>query len=92
LGGRIDCSIALCFNTPKDKLVWDVSHQCYPHKIITGRKDKIRTLRKGEGLSGFTKRAESEYDSFGAGHSSTSISSALGIATAKNYPMIITVL
>ncbi|MBO6480257.1 MAG: 1-deoxy-D-xylulose-5-phosphate synthase [Pelagibacteraceae bacterium] len=83
--GVVELTVALhyVFNTPKDKLVWDVSHQCYPHKIITGRKDKIRTLRKGGGLSGFTKRAESEYDSFGAGHSSTSISSALGIATAK---------
>ena len=83
--GVIELTVALhyVFNTPKDKLVWDVSHQCYPHKIITGRKDKIRTLRKGGGLSGFTKRAESEYDSFGAAHSSTSISSALGIATAK---------
>ena len=83
--GVVELTVALhyVFNTPKDKLVWDVSHQCYPHKIITGRKDKIRTLRKGGGLSGFTKRAESEYDSFGAAHSSTSISSALGIATAK---------
>ncbi|SVB06561.1 uncharacterized protein METZ01_LOCUS159415, partial [marine metagenome] len=83
--GVVELTVALhyVFNTPKDKLVWDVSHQCYPHKIITGRKDKIRTLRKGGGLSGFTKRSESEYDSFGAGHSSTSISSALGIATAK---------
>jgi len=71
------------FNTPKDKLVWDVGHQCYPHKIITGRKDRIRTLRKGGGLSGFTKRAESEYDPFGAAHSSTSISATLGMATAK---------
>ena len=71
------------FNTPKDKLVWDVGHQCYPHKIITGRKEKIRTLRKGGGLSGFTKRSESEYDPFGAAHSSTSISSTLGMATAK---------
>ena len=71
------------FDTPKDKLVWDVSHQCYPHKIITGRKDKIKTLRKGGGLSGFTKRSESEYDPFGAAHSSTSISSTLGMAVAK---------
>ena len=83
--GVIELTVALhyVFNTPKDKLVWDVSHQCYPHKIITGRKDKIRTLRKGGGLSGFTKRAESEYDPFGAAHSSTSISSTLGMATAK---------
>ncbi len=68
---------------PKDKLVWDVGHQCYPHKIITGRKKLIRTLRKGGGLSGFTKRSESEYDPFGAAHSSTSISSTLGMAVAK---------
>ena len=83
--GVVELTVALhyVFNTPKDKLVWDVGHQCYPHKIITGRKDRIRTLRKGEGLSGFTKRAESEYDPFGAAHSSTSISSTLGMATAK---------
>ena len=81
----VELTVALhyVFNTPKDKLVWDVGHQCYPHKIITGRKDRIRTLRKGGGLSGFTKRAESEYDPFGAAHSSTSISSTLGMATAK---------
>ena len=71
------------FDTPKDKLVWDVSHQCYPHKIITGRRDRIKTLRKGGGLSGFTKRTESEFDPFGAAHSSTSISSTLGMAVAK---------
>ena len=71
------------FDTPKDKLIWDVGHQCYPHKILTGRRDKIRTLRQGGGLSGFTKRSESEYDPFGAAHSSTSISSALGIAEAN---------
>ena len=71
------------FNTPNDKLIWDVGHQTYPHKILTGRKDKIRTLRKGNGLSGFTKRSESEYDPFGAAHSSTSISSGLGIAVAN---------
>ena len=83
--GVIELTVALhfVFNTPKDKLVWDVGHQCYPHKIITGRKNKIRTLRKGGGLSGFTKRSESEYDPFGAAHSSTSISSTLGMATAK---------
>ncbi len=83
--GVVELTVALhyIFNTPKDKLVWDVGHQCYPHKIITGRKDKIRTLRKGGGLSGFTKRSESEYDPFGAAHSSTSISSTLGMATAK---------
>jgi len=82
----VELTIALhyVFNTPKDKLVWDVGHQAYPHKIITGRKDNIRTLRKGGGLSGFTKRSESEYDPFGAAHSSTSISSTLGIAVAKN--------
>ena len=83
--GVVELTVALhyVFDTPKDKLVWDVSHQCYPHKIITGRRDKIKTLRKGGGLSGFTKRAESEYDPFGAAHSSTSISSTLGIAVAK---------
>ncbi len=83
--GVIELTIALhyVFDTPKDKLVWDVSHQCYPHKIITGRRDRIRTLRKGGGLSGFTKRTESEYDPFGAAHSSTSISSTLGMAVAK---------
>jgi len=83
--GVVELTVALhyVFNTPQDKLVWDVGHQCYPHKIITGRKDRIRTLRKGGGLSGFTKRAESEYDPFGAAHSSTSISSTLGMATAK---------
>ena len=83
--GVVELTIALhyVFDTPKDKLVWDVSHQCYPHKIITGRKDRIKTLRKGGGLSGFTKRSESEYDPFGAAHSSTSISSTLGIAVAK---------
>ena len=83
--GVVELTIALhyVFDTPKDKLVWDVSHQSYPHKIITGRKDRIKTLRKGGGLSGFTKRSESEYDPFGAAHSSTSISSTLGIAVAK---------
>ena len=83
--GVVELTVALhyVFNTPKDKLVWDVSHQCYPHKIITGRKKEIRTLRQGGGLSGFTKRSESEYDPFGAAHSSTSISSTLGMATAK---------
>ena len=83
--GVVELTVALhyIFNTPNDKLIWDVGHQSYPHKILTGRKDKIRTLRKGEGLSGFTKRSESEYDPFGAAHSSTSISSALGIAIAN---------
>ena len=84
--GVVELTLALhyVFDTPKDKLVWDVGHQAYPHKIITGRKNKIRTLRKGNGLSGFTKRSESEYDTFGAAHSSTSISSALGIAVANS--------
>jgi len=83
--GVVELTVAIhyVFNTPKDKLVWDVGHQCYPHKIITGRKETIRTLRKGGGLSGFTKRAESEYDPFGAAHSSTSISSTLGMAVAN---------
>ena len=83
--GVVELTVALhyVFDTPKDKLVWDVSHQCYPHKIITGRKDKIKTLRKAGGLSGFTKRTESEYDPFGAAHSSTSISSTLGMSVAK---------
>ena len=83
--GVVELTVAIhyVFNTPKDKLVWDVGHQCYPHKIITGRKDSIKTLRKGGGLSGFTKRSESEYDPFGAAHSSTSISSTLGMAVAK---------
>ncbi len=83
--GVVELTIALhyIFDTPNDKLIWDVGHQSYPHKILTGRKDKIRTLRQGDGLSGFTKRSESEYDPFGAAHSSTSISSALGIAEAN---------
>ncbi len=83
--GVVELTVALhyIFDTPNDKLVWDVGHQTYPHKILTGRKEKIRTLRKGGGLSGFTKRAESEYDPFGAAHSSTSISSAFGIAIAN---------
>ncbi|MDC1475995.1 1-deoxy-D-xylulose-5-phosphate synthase [Pelagibacteraceae bacterium] len=84
--GVVELTIALhyVFDTPKDKLVWDVGHQAYPHKIITGRRDNIRTLRKGGGLSGFTKRSESEYDPFGAAHSSTSISSTLGMAVANS--------
>ncbi len=83
--GVVELTVALhyVFDTPKDKLVWDVSHQSYPHKIITGRRDRIKTLRKGGGLSGFTKRSESEYDPFGAAHSSTSISSTLGMSVAK---------
>ena len=84
--GVVELTVALhyVFNTPKDKLVWDVGHQAYPHKIITGRRNRIRTLRKGKGLSGFTKRSESEYDPFGAAHSSTSISSTLGMAVANS--------
>ena len=83
--GVVELTVALhyIFDTPNDKLIWDVGHQSYPHKIITGRKDKIRTIRQGKGLSGFTKRSESEYDPFGAAHSSTSISSALGMAVAN---------
>jgi 1-deoxy-D-xylulose-5-phosphate synthase len=84
--GVVELSVAIhsVFNTPYDKLVWDVGHQCYPHKILTGRRDRIRTLRQKGGLSGFTKRAESEYDPFGAAHSSTSISAALGFAMASD--------
>ncbi len=83
--GVVELTVAIhyVFNTPQDRLVWDVGHQCYPHKIITGRRDRIRTLRQGGGLSGFTKRTESEYDPFGAAHSSTSISAALGFAVAN---------
>ncbi len=83
--GVVELTTALhyVFNTPDDRLVWDVGHQCYPHKILTGRRDRIRTLRTGGGLSGFTKRTESEYDPFGAAHSSTSISAALGFAIAN---------
>ncbi|MEO0440397.1 MAG: 1-deoxy-D-xylulose-5-phosphate synthase [Pseudomonadota bacterium] len=80
---ELTAAIHYVFDTPNDRLVWDVGHQCYPHKIITGRRDRIRTLRQGGGLSGFTKRAESEYDPFGAAHSSTSISAALGFAIAN---------
>ena len=80
---ELTTAIHYVFNTPEDRLVWDVGHQCYPHKIITGRRDRIRTLRTGGGLSGFTKRTESEYDPFGAAHSSTSISAALGFAVAN---------
>jgi 1-deoxy-D-xylulose-5-phosphate synthase len=84
--GVVELTVAIhaVFNTPYDKLVWDVGHQCYPHKIVTGRRDRIRTLRQKDGLSGFTKRAESDYDPFGAAHSSTSISAALGFATARD--------
>ena len=80
---ELTTAIHYVFDTPQDKLVWDVGHQCYPHKILTGRRDRIRTLRQGGGLSGFTKRSESEYDPFGAAHSSTSISAALGFAMAN---------
>src|SRR5207342_3718703 len=84
--GVVELTVAIhyVFNTPDDKLIWDVGHQCYPHKIVTGRRDRIRTIRQGGGLSGFTKRAESEYDPFGAAHSSTSISAALGMAVARD--------
>src|SRR5688572_28164358 len=83
--GVVELTVAIhyVFNTPEDRLVWDVGHQCYPHKIVTGRRDRIRTIRMGGGLSGFTKRSESEYDPFGAAHSSTSISAALGFAIAN---------
>src|SRR5437870_7435140 len=83
--GVVELSVALhyVFNTPDDRLIWDVGHQAYPHKILTGRRDRIRTLRMGGGLSGFTRRSESEYDPFGAAHSSTSISAALGFAVAN---------
>ena len=83
--GVVELTVALhyVFDTPNDRLIWDVGHQTYPHKILTGRKSKIKTLRQGNGLSGFTKRSESEYDPFGAAHSSTSISSALGMAEAN---------
>jgi 1-deoxy-D-xylulose-5-phosphate synthase len=84
--GVVELSVALhhVFDTPHDRLIWDVSHQAYPHKILTGRRDRIRTLRQGGGLSGFTKRTESEYDPFGAAHSSTSISAGLGMAVASD--------
>ena len=84
--GVVELSVALhaVFNTPDDRIIWDVGHQAYPHKILTGRRDRIRTLRQGGGLSGFTKRSESEYDPFGAAHSSTSISAGLGMAVARD--------
>ena len=84
--GVVELTVAIhsVFNTPKDKLIWDVGHQCYPHKVITGRRDKIRTIRQPGGLYGFTKRSESEYDPFGAAHSSTSISAGLGMAVARD--------
>src|ERR1700749_3450033 len=84
--GVVELTVALhyVFNTPDDRLIWDVGHQAYPHKILTGRRDRIRTLSQGNGLSGFTKRAESEYDPFGAAHPSTSISAGLGMAVARD--------
>jgi len=84
--GVVELTVAIhaIFDTPEDRLIWDVGHQCYPHKILTGRRDRIRTLRQGGGLSGFTRRAESEYDPFGAAHSSTSISAGLGMAVARD--------
>src|SRR5499427_10273768 len=84
--GVIVLTVALhaVFETPKDRLIWDVGHQSYPHKILTGRRDRMRTLRQAGGLSGFCKRAESEYDTFGVGHSSTSISAGLGMAVARD--------
>jgi 1-deoxy-D-xylulose-5-phosphate synthase len=85
--GVVELTVALhyVFDTPNDRLIWDVGHQAYPHKILTGRRDRIRTLRQGGGLSGFTKRSESEYDPFGAAHSSTSISAGLGMAVARDF-------
>src|SRR3974377_1623821 len=84
--GVVELTVALhyVFDTPHDRLIWDVGHQAYPHKILTGRRDRIRTLRTGGGLSGFTRRDESEYDPFGAAHSSTSISAGLGMAVARD--------
>ena len=84
--GVVELTVALhyVFNTPDDRLIWDVGHQAYPHKILTGRRDRIRTLRQAGGLSGFTKRSESEYDPFGAAQSSTSISAGLGMAVARD--------
>src|SRR6202044_783019 len=84
--GVVELTTALhyVFNTPDDIVIWDVGHQAYPHKILTGRRDRIRTLRQGGGLSGFTKRSESEYDPFGAAHSSTSISAGLGMAVSRD--------
>jgi 1-deoxy-D-xylulose-5-phosphate synthase len=84
--GVVELTVALhyVFDTPRDRLIWDVGHQAYPHKILTGRRDRIRTLRQGGGLSGFTRRVESEYDPFGAAHSSTSISAGLGMAVARD--------
>ena len=87
--GVVELTVALhhVFDTPRDRLIWDVGHQAYPHKILTGRRDRIRTLRQGGGLSGFTRRAESDYDPFGAAHSSTSISAGLGMAVARGLAL-----
>src|SRR5512140_314647 len=84
--GVVELTVALhhVFDTPRDILIWDVGHQAYPHKILTGRRDRIRTLRQGGGLSGFTKRSESPYDPFGTAHAATSISAALGFAAARD--------
>merc|ERR1719310_2333345 len=84
--GVVELTVALhhVFDTPRDEIIWDVAHQVYPHKVLTGRRDRIYTLRKGGGLSGFAKRSESPYDAFGAGHSSTSISAALGFQVARD--------
>ena len=84
--GVVELTVALhyVFDTPDDKIIWDVGHQAYPHKILTGRRDRMRTLRQGGGLSGFTRRSESEYDPFGAAHSSTSISAGLGMAVGRD--------
>src|SRR3954464_10363107 len=84
--GVVELTVAIhaIFDTPRDRLIWDVGHQAYPHKILTGRRDRIRTLRQAGGLSGFTRRSESEYDPFGAAHASTSISAALGFAAARD--------
>src|SRR6186713_1002288 len=84
--GVVELTVALhyVFDTPRDRLIWDVGHQAYPHKIVTGRRSRIRTLRQEGGLSGFTKRSESEYDPFGAAHSSTSVSAGLGMAVARD--------
>src|SRR5207245_4888566 len=84
--GVVELTVALhyVFDTPRDRLIWDVGHQAYPHKILTGRRNRIRTIRQGGGLSGFTRRVESEYDPFGAAHSSTSVSAGLGFAVARD--------
>jgi len=87
--GVVELAVAIhaVFDTPRDKLIWDVGHQCYPHKILTGRRDRMHTLRQEGGLSGFTKRSESDFDPFGAAHSSTSISAALGFAVGRDMGM-----